>query len=346
MTEEKVRFAVIGCGHIGKRHCEKIHDNNQAELIAVCDIDEKRAEELGKKYDVPFYTTHEELLAKEKNVDMVNVCVPNGLHAKISTNIARAEKNILCEKPMAITTEDAQDMIAVAETNNVKLLIVKQNRYNPPVVAVKEAIDAGKLGNISSVVVNGFWNRNPDYFAQADWRGTKELDGGALFTQFSHFIDLMLYLVGGVHKVFAYADNKEHPQIAIDDVGSILLQFKNGAIGTFNYTNNVYEKNYEGSITIIGSNGTIKIGGQYLNELEFWNVDGEKEKTIEKIDMPNNYGFYKGSMSNHAQVIENAVEVIQRNGAIHTTGMEGYKTVEIIEAIYLSAKERREVKLP
>ena len=343
---KKAKFVIIGCGHIGKRHCEKILENPNAELIAVCDIKKDRAQNFGKTYSVPFYESYQDLLKNESDFDLANICVPNGLHAEITIAFANEKKNVLCEKPMALRSADAQNMIAAAEKNNIKLIIVKQNRYNPPVVAVKEALDKGKLGSISSVVVNGFWNRGQEYFDQADWRGTKDLDGGALFTQFSHFIDLMLYLVGGARSVFAHSANKEHPKIEIDDVGSVLITFKNGAIGSFNYTNNVYEQNYEGSLTIIGSKGTVKIGGQYLNELEFWNVEGEKEKTIEKIDMPNNYGFYKGSMSNHAQVIENAVSVILEDGVIHTTGMEGYKTVEIIEAIYLSVKESKEIFLP
>jgi UDP-N-acetyl-2-amino-2-deoxyglucuronate dehydrogenase len=344
MLNKKVNFAVIGCGHIGKRHTEKIFENKESNLVAVCDISESRAIELGKKYNVPYFLDYKDLL-KLENIDVVNICTPNGLHAEMSIEIAKHGKNILCEKPMALNTKDAQNMILAAEKNNVKLLLVKQNRFNPPVIAAKEALFENKLGKITMVIVNCLWNRGNNYYAQADWRGTKELDGGILFTQFSHFVDLMLYLVGDVKSVFGSSFNLNHKSIEIDDVGSASIKFVNDAVGSFNYTTNIYESNYEGSLTIIGTKGTIKIGGQYLNELEFWNVEGEKVKEIEKSELPNNYGFYKGSMSNHAQVIENTVKVLKNNGLISTTAMEGYKTIELIQAMYKSAKESKEIYL-
>lgn len=342
--KDKVRFAIIGSGHIGKRHAEKIAANPSAVLVAVCDSKKDRVNALAKEYDVQAFEDYKDLLALD-NVDVVNICTPNGLHAEMCINAANAKKHVLCEKPMALSSSDAQDMIAAAEKNNVKLLVVKQNRYNPPVVAVKEALEAGKLGDLSMVMVNCIWNRNPDYYDQADWRGTKDLDGGALFTQFSHFVDLMLYLAGSVKSVFANADNLNHPNIDIDDVGSVMLRFKNGAVGSLTYTTNAYPKNFEGSITLIGSKGMVKIGGQYLNELEFWSVDGEPEKKVEKGAAPNNYGFYQGSMSNHDKVIANVVDVFLNDATIKTTGMEGYKTVEIIEAMYASAEDHKEVLL-
>lgn len=342
--EKKVRFAIIGAGHIGTRHAQKIKDNPQAELVAVCDIIGERARKLAAEHHAKVFEDYHEMLALD-GVDVINVCTPNGLHAQMAIDAANAKHHVLCEKPMALSTDDAQDMIAAAEKNNVKLFVVKQNRYNSPVVAVKEALGAGKLGELSMVIVNCLWNRNPQYYEQASWRGTKELDGGALFTQFSHFVDLMLYLAGPAKSVFANADNLHHPAIAIDDGGSASIRFRNGALGSLTYTTNAYPKNFEGSITLIGSKGMVKIGGQYLNELEFWNVEGEPEKKVDKGEQPNDYGFYQGSMSNHDKVIANVVEVLLQEGSISTTGMEGYKTVEIIEAMYRSAAERREVLL-
>lgn len=230
-------------------------------------------------------------------------------------------------------------MVSAAKKAKKKLFIVKQNRFNPPVVAVKKAMDEGRLGNIMNIQLNCFWNRNLQYYHESDWKGTKKLDGGTLFTQFSHFIDLLYWMVGDVAEVKAYRKNYIHKRIIdFEDTGIVLLKFKNGVFGTVNYTVNAYNKNMEGSLTIFGEKGTVKIGGQYLNELEYQEIEAFKIKGLPKSSPPNRYGHYTGSMSNHDKVYENVIDVLTNKGRITTDGKEGMKTVEIIEKIYAAAE--------
>ena len=330
---KKLKFALIGCGRIGQRHAE--HINNYGELTAVCDIDFSKAKLLGEKYDAKPYKDINNLLSEQKEIDVVSICTPNGLHAEHSIKALRAGYHVLCEKPMCINVADCGQMIQEAEKANKRLFIVKQNRFNPPVAAVKKLIDESKLGKIYSVQLNCFWNRNTEYFSSSDWKGTKSLDGGTLYTQFSHFIDLLFYLIGDVKKVYAFADNFHHTdEIEFEDSGVVALQFYNGALGTINFTINSFAKNMEGSLTIFAENGTVKIGGQYLNELEYQSLDGFKIEGLPEGNPPNNYGKYIGSMSNHDKVYENVVDVLTKGGVIATNGFEGLKTVEIIDKIY------------
>ena len=333
----KLKFALIGCGRIGQRHAEHIHNNG--ELVAVCDIDEGKAKLLGEKYNVTAYKDLDKLLKKEKNIDVVSVCTPNGLHAEHTIKALRTGHHVLCEKPMCINVADCGQMIQEAEKANKRLFIVKQNRFNPPVVAIKKLIDKGKLGRIFTVQLNCFWNRNPEYYNTSDWKGTKSLDGGVLFTQFSHFIDLLYYLIGDVKKAYAFADNFNHKEeVEFEDAGVVALKFYNGALGTVNFTINSFAKNMEGSLTIFAEKGTVKIGGQYLNELEYQSFDGFIIDGLPEGNPPNHYGKYVGSMSNHDKVYENLVDVLTKGGVIATNGFEGLKTVEIIDKIYTQIK--------
>ena len=219
------------------------------------------------------------------------------------------------------------------------LFIVKQNRFNPPVVAIKKILDEKKLGKIYSIQLNCFWNRDPKYYKNS-WKGTKALDGGTLFTQFSHFIDLLYWMFGDVKQVKGFSKNYAHQGcIEFEDTGVVILEFKNGIIGTINYTVNSFQKNMEGSLTIFGENGTIKIGGQYLNELEYQQI---KDHTITHLpagNKANEYGFYQGSMSNHDKVYQNVVDVINNNAQMAASSHDGLKTVEIIEKIYAAAEQ-------
>jgi len=332
---KRINFAIIGCGRIAQRHAE--HINNNGVLVAVCDIVLSRAEALASKYNAKAYQNIEDLLKNEK-VDLVSICSPNGLHATHSIKALKAGFNVLCEKPLAIDVNDCGEMIKAAESSNKRLFAIKQNRYNPPVAAVKEAIENGVLGKIYSIHLSCFWNRNTDYYTNS-WKGTKALDGGTLFTQFSHFIDLLYWMIGDVKRAYALTGNFDHQgTIEFEDTGVVALEFYNGALGTINYTVNSYGKNMEGSLTIFGEKGTVKIGGQYLNELEYQNIEGFEFKDLPKGNTANNYGQYQGSMSNHDKVYENVVEVLSNNGVISANSFEGLKTVEIIDKIYTSAK--------
>lgn len=330
----KKKFAIVGCGRIAQRHAEQI--NKVGVLVAVCDINTSRGEELALKYKAKYYNSLEELLKNEINIDVVSVCTPNGLHAKHSIMILQSGTNVLCEKPLCINVEDGKKMISAAQNASKKLFVVKQNRYNPPVVFLKELISKGKLGQIFSFQINCFWNRPTAYYT--DWKGTKDLDGGTLFTQFSHFVDLLNWLLGDVEKVQATLKNYAHPSIEFEDTGAVILQLKNGAIGTFNYTVNAYHNNMEGSLSIFAEKGSIKIGGQYLNELEYCNVEDVAAPTLPSGNPANGYGFYKGSMSNHDKVYENLIAALQDETHEFASAEEGLITVSIIEKIYQSVQ--------
>jgi UDP-N-acetyl-2-amino-2-deoxyglucuronate dehydrogenase len=332
---KQVNFAIVGCGRIGQRHGE--HINNYGKLVAVCDIDRAKADAFSAKYGGKVFYDIQDLLNSNLDIDVVSICSPNGLHAQQSINVLNAGYHVLCEKPMAISVNDCGEMIKAAEKNNKRLFAIKQNRFNPPVAAVKEAIDKGIFGKIYSVQLSCFWNRNEDYY-QNSWKGTKDLDGGTLFTQFSHFIDLLYWMIGDVKRTYALTGNFAHKGIIeFEDTGVVALEFNNGCLGTINYTVNSYGKNMEGSLTIFGEKGTVKIGGQYLNELEYQNIQDFEFKNLPEGNKANNYGNYQGSMSNHDKIYENLVDVLTNNATISTNAFEGLKTIEIIEKIYTSA---------
>ncbi len=334
---KKYNFVIVGCGRIAQRHAG--HISRLGNLKAVCDTDNIRADKLGKEHDAAVYYSIDDLLAAEKDIDVVAICTPNGLHTEHTIKSLKAGHHVLCEKPMALSVADAGQMISESLRANKMLFIVKQNRFNPPVVAVKKAIEDGKFGKIYSAQLNCFWNRNEAYYKNSDWKGTLKLDGGTLFTQFSHFIDLLYWMVGDVKEVKAKVGNYAHQGIIeFEDTGAVSLEFYNGAMGTINYSVNSFEKNMEGSITIFGENGTVKIGGQYLNELEYQKIDGYEIKDLPPGNPPNEYGEYKGSMSNHDKVYENVINVLNHKAIIATNAFEGMKTVEIIEKIYTEAK--------
>lgn len=334
---DDIKFAVVGCGRIAQRHAEQI--NKVGMLKAVCDIDYKKAFDLANRYDARPYQYFDEMLVKEKEVCVVSVCTPNGLHAQHSINALNAGFHVLCEKPMANSLKDCHEMINAAERAGRQLIVIKQNRFNPPVAAVKNAIDEGILGKIYSIQLSCFWNRNHEYYKD-QWKGTNDLDGGTLYTQFSHFIDLLYWMIGDVKRAYALTENFAHKGIIdFEDTGVVALEFSNGALGTINFTVNSYNNNMEGSLTIFAEKGTVKIGGQYLNELEYQNVEGFEFKDIPRGSTANNYGNYTGSMSNHDKVYKNLVDVLVNGSSVSANAYEGLKTVEIIDRIYQSAKQ-------
>jgi predicted dehydrogenase len=329
-----LRFALIGCGRIAQRHAE--HITRLGQLAAVCDIVPERAEDLARRTGANAYYSVEDLLSRERDLDVASVCTPNGLHPRHSMDALAHGLHVLCEKPMAITARDCGEMIKAAERHNRRLFVVKQNRFNPPVVALKRLIDENRLGRLYSVHLNCYWNRGNDYYADS-WKGTRQLDGGTLFTQFSHFIDLLYWMVGDIDAVHGFRSNYAHEGvIEFEDTGVAALQFSNGAIGAISYTVNAYGKNMEGSLTVFGERGTVKVGGQYLNELEYQSIEGYRITDLPPGNAPNNYGTYQGSMSNHDKVYENLIDVLTNGGAISTSSYEGLKTVEMVEKIMRS----------
>ena len=331
-----IKFAIIGCGRIAQRHAQ--HIKNNGVLVAVCDIVKEKADALAREYDAKSYYTIQELLAAERDIDVVAICSPNGLHAEHSILSLKAGCNVLCEKPMAITVDDCDKMMTVAKESGKQLFAIKQNRFNPPVAAVKKILDEGRLGKIFSVQLTCFWNRNEDYYSNS-WKGTKDLDGGTLYTQFSHFIDLLYWMFGDVKEVGSFIGNYAHKDIIeFEDSGVAIVNFENDVIATINYSVNSYKKNMEGSLTILGEKGTVKIGGQYLNELEYQEIENYKIENLPVGNRANNYGNYQGSMSNHDKVYENVVAVLEGKETISASAFDAMKTVDIIEKIYKAAK--------
>lgn len=336
MPETNLRFAIVGCGRIARRHAEQIHRFGY--LQAVCDIITAKADALAAQYNAHTYYTTAALLLQQQTIDIVVVCTPNGLHAIHAIEALEAGMHVLCEKPMAISSKDCKSMMTAAEKNKKQLFIVKQNRFNPPVVAVKNMLDKGALGKIFSVQLNCYWNRNTDYYKDS-WKGTKELDGGTLFTQFSHFIDLLYWYFGDVKKVQAMLSNLAHKNIIeFEDTGIVNMEFGSGVLCGMHYTVNSHEKNMEGSLTIFAEKGTVKIGGEYLNKLEYQNIDNYSIENLPESNAANDYGSYTGSMSNHDKVYENMVDVLLHNAPSYANAYDGLKTVEIIEKIYKAAR--------
>ncbi len=337
MLKKTLNFAVVGCGNIGKRHVDLLLKNDDVRLIAACDTDEAKKKILPNS--VSFTTNFEEIL-DHKNIEVVNICTPHHLHAPMSIAALRAGKHVLVEKPMCINSKDAKQMIVASEKYNRRLIVVKQNRYNFPVQQVNELLAKKKLGKIIEVHCHILWNRNDDYYQKSDWRGKLKTEAGALFTQGSHFIDLLVHWFGEVKKSQTWMATLNH-KIELEDSGNSTLIFENGTIGKLLWSNNVFEENYEGSITIFGEKGTVKIGGAYLNQLEYWNVKNIPQPQITTSDdAPNRYASgYQGSSSNHHKVFEDVVNLLLHHKKVKMVeGEDAVKTITSIEKIYKSAK--------
>lgn len=339
-TDKKIRFAVVGCGHIGKRHAEMITRDEKAELVALCDIRPKA--ELGvEAYPVPFAKNLEELLKIASDVDVINICVPNGLHAEMAIKAIEAGHHVVIEKPMALTLADAERVIYTSLRYRKQVFCVMQNRYSPPSVWIKEMVDSGKLGQVYMVQLNCYWNRDERYYKPGGWHGDARLDGGTLFTQFSHFIDIMYWLFGDICDIQArFADFNHKGLTDFEDSGFVNFRFVNGGMGALSYSTAVWNKNMESSMLIVAENGSVKIGGQYMNEVEYCHVKDYEMPILAPTNPGNDYGPYKGSAQNHNFVIRNVVNVLSgMPGEMITTNvLEGMKVVDIIQRIYALKK--------
>lgn len=332
--KEKIKFAIVGCGHIGKRHAEMIQRNEEAELVALCDI--KNKEDLGlENFDVPFYSSIEELLVAVPEADVINICTPNGWHAEQSILALEARHNVVCEKPLGLTKASLEKVIFKALQMSRQVFAVMQNRYSPPSVWLKEMIDEKRLGDILMVQSNMYWNRDERYYKKDTWKGSSDMDGGTLFTQFSHFIDIMYWLFGDVYDIEGkFADFTHKDLTDFEDSGIVNFKFVNGGIGSINYSTSIWNKNMESSMTIIGSKGSVKVGGQYMNEVEYCHVDGYEMPELPEASPANDYGHYKGSAANHHFIIENVIDTLKHRTSATTNALEGMKVVDIIERIY------------
>lgn len=333
-SEKKIRFAVVGQGHIGKRHAEMIIQNPQSELVAVCDI--RSAGDCKTLYQgIPFYSSIDELLEKETNLDVINICTPNGLHAEMALKSLEKGLHVVVEKPMALTKADAERVVFKSLERHRNVFCVMQNRYSPPSVWLKKVIDQKLLGRLFQVQINCYWNRDDRYYTRQNWHGDAQLDGGTLFTQFSHFIDIMYWLFGDIKNISGQFHDFNHQTLTdFEDTGLVNFQFVNEGVGTMNYSTAIYHENLESSLTIIGEKGTIKVAGQYMNEVVYCNITNYEMPELEASAPPNDYGLYKGSAQNHHFVIQNVVDTLNGNSPISTNALEGMKVVDIIERIY------------
>lgn len=340
---KKLRFGLIGCGRISKNHFESMKTFEDAEFVTCCDIIEERAREMATEYGVAtYYTDYHEMLEKEQ-LDAVSICTPSGLHPEIGIEVAKHKIHVLTEKPMAINISSADGLIKACDHHKVHLFVVKQNRLNTTMQLLHQAIEKKRFGNIYMVQSNVFWQRPQSYYDQAKWRGTWEFDGGAFMNQASHYVDALYWLIGNVDSVMAETATMARRTEA-EDTGSAILKFRNGAIGTINVTMLTYPKNFEGSVTILGEKGTVKVGGIALNKFEKWEFeeydDDDRIVNESNYQPPSVYGF------GHIPYYHNVIDVLLGRAEPHTDGRDGRKSVEIIQAIYLSAKTGKKVSLP
>ena len=338
ITDRKIKFAVIGCGHIGKRHAEMISRNSNCELVALVDIKPKEKLNIDQ-YTAQFFSSIEDFLQSDIESDIVSIATPNGFHAAHAILALEAKNHVVIEKPMALNKADAEKVIFKALNVSRQIFTVMQNRYSPPSVWIKDIVDNGTLGKVYSVHVNSFWNRDERYYTADSWHGDKKLDGGTLFTQFSHFIDIMYWLFGDITNINAIMKDFKHQEMTdFEDAGIVNFEFVNGGIGNFNFSTVLFDKNMESSMTIIAENGSVKIGGQYMNEVEYCHVKDYEMPDLAPTNPGNDYGAYKGSAQNHHYVFDNVVDVLKNGKAIKTNALEGMKIVDIIERIYASSK--------
>lgn len=338
---DRLRIALVGCGRISKNHFEAIARIDALQLVGVADIVPERARAAGEANGVPWFTSLGDML-RGVECDIVTVATPSGLHPEHGIEAARAGKHVVSEKPMAISLEGADALIAACREAGVRLFVVKQNRLNPSIQLLRRAVEKGRFGRIHSANCTVRWSRPQEYYDQAPWRGTWAMDGGAFMNQASHYVDLVQWLAGPVASVVAITATQER-RIEAEDSGAAVLRFANGGVGVLDITMLTYPRNLEGSITILGDRGSVKIGGTAVNKVETWLFaeydDDDKLVEAASTSPPNVYGF------GHEGYYRNVVAVLRGEGEPGTDGAEGRKSLEIILAVYESARTGREVRL-
>jgi UDP-N-acetyl-2-amino-2-deoxyglucuronate dehydrogenase len=338
---------VIGCGHIGKKHAAMIQTHPEAELVALCDaVSIEQLTGLEAFESIPFFNSIDNLLASNLEIDVINIASPNGYHEEHALKVLAANKHVVIEKPMALTTIGCQKIIDKATEIGKQVFCIMQNRYSPPSVWLKELLDTGTLGKIFMVQINCFWNRDNRYYKPhpqtgqpSGWHGTKKLDGGPLFTQFSHFIDLLYWCFGNITNIQTKFRNFTHTKSTeFEDSGLVIFDFTEGGIGSFNYSTAVWNKNLESSITITAENGTVKIGGQYADKITYCHIKNYEMTESATFSTLNSDENYKGVAMNHYYIIENVVNVLKNRASIAIDAKEGMKVIDIIERVYQVVK--------
>ncbi|MBA2746708.1 MAG: Gfo/Idh/MocA family oxidoreductase [Flavisolibacter sp.] len=327
-----LQFAIIGCGRISRRHAENIQ--RIGHLRAVCDIIPEKASELANEFGCKSYHTIEDLLLNEPDIHIVSVCTPNGFHAEHAIKSLQAGKHVLCEKPLCITAAAAWQLIETEKFCRRKLFVVKSNRYNPITRELKNLVQNQKLGKIYSFHLSCIWNRPPEYYH--DWHGKLFPDGGTLYTQFSHYIDAIIWLFGDLRAAKGFKTNAAHQEsIEFEDTGVATLAMKNGAIGSIHWSVNSFLSNHEIALTVVAEKGTIRVGGPYMNEVQY--LVAEHDAVFETVrNASNHYNNYQGSMSNHNEVYDHLIKALEHSGDDFANAYDGLRTVEAIEKIYKS----------
>ncbi|MBK6388988.1 MAG: Gfo/Idh/MocA family oxidoreductase [Saprospiraceae bacterium] len=327
------KYILVGCGAIAPRHIREILRTGT--LTAVCDTDPERLSEYMTMYHIPGYASFDTLMSAGLTADIVVLCTPNGYHASQSIQAMQQGYHVICEKPMALKSKDAALMLAVAKQTNKSLSIVKQNRFNGPILQLQQWIASGASGQVYSLSMNCLWNRDTHYYTSSTWRGTKELDGGILYTQFSHYIDFLYWIFGEVIEIKSLASNVCHREIIdFDDQGVAILRFESGVLGTIHYSINAFEKNMESSLTVLAEHGSIRIGGLSANTIEYQHKSGSAFSIPDTTTHINQYPNYAGSVSNHHFVYDQVLNGLQSNVYNVQSAYEAMKTVELIERIY------------
>lgn len=342
VENRKIRIAIVGCGRISKNHFGSIekHSDN-LELVAVCDNNKTVLEEHQHQYKVPGYQSLELMLESEK-IDIVALCTPSGIHADQASTAASFNINVMTEKPMATRWQDGVRMVKACDKAGVRLFVVKQNRRNSTLQLLKRAVEEKRFGKIHMVHLNVFWTRPQEYYDQAEWRGTWEFDGGAFMNQASHYVDLFDWLIGPIDKVQAMMSTTR--DIEVEDTGVLNVRWRSGALGSMSVTMLTYPKNLEGSITILGEKGTVRVGGVAVNDIQHWEFDEtlDYDEQVKEANYQTTsvYGF------GHPLYYKNVVDVMRGDAEPETDGREGLKSLEMLIAAYLSARDGKTVSLP
>jgi UDP-N-acetyl-2-amino-2-deoxyglucuronate dehydrogenase len=367
-----IKFAIVGFGHIGRRHATIANEYSGAEVVAVVDINDAAKEHELFPKGAQFFSSIESFLDAKLDVDVVNIATPNGFHCPYALKVLGAGYHVVIEKPMGLTKAECESVIFKSLQMSKQVFVVKQNRYSPPSKWMKEVVGSGIIGDVLTVQVNCYWNRDERYYKKREsriqnlesrqnnssspldtrfsnlsaeelknWKGSLALDGGTLFTQFSHFIDIMYWVFGDIKNIKAtFADFNHADTTEFEDSGLVNFEFVNGGLGCINFSTSVWDTNMESSITVVGSKGSFKVGGQYMNEVEYCHIKDYTMPELPPTNAPNDYGPFKGSAANHHYVIENVVNTLNGRDTITANALEGLKVVDIIERIY----ETRDLK--
>jgi UDP-N-acetyl-2-amino-2-deoxyglucuronate dehydrogenase len=333
--KNKLKIAILGYGQIGKKHAEIINQNEDFELVAL--IDNKFTIEEIKENSTPLLSSLENFFESNIRPDIIAICTPNGLHFEHAKIVIENGINVIIEKPITLNSEEGKILENLAKENNVKIFPVMQNRFSPPAKWLKSLMNNQTLGKIYMVQISCYWNRNEQYYTNDSWRGTKSLDGGTLFTQFSHYLDIMYWLFGDITNIKSkFADFNHSGLTEFEDSGIVTFDFICGGMGSFNFSTSVWNENLESSITIIAENGSVKVGGQYMNQIEKCIIKDYAMPDLPETNKANDYGSFKGSAQNHQFLYKNIIDVLNAGKKIQITPEESTQVIEMIENIYQS----------